>query len=58
MTRWLLLLLGLAMGALGLKALLGPADETLGPPMDDIGREDSARLERILEAAEREGRAP
>jgi len=46
------------MGALGLKALLGPADETLGPPMDDIGREDSARLERILEAAEREGRAP
>lgn len=41
------------MGALGLGALLGPSSDGLGPPMDDIGQTDSARVEEVLEAAER-----
>ena len=54
-TRWFLLFLGLAMGALGLQALIGPSSESLGPPMDDIDAASRAQLERELEAAEREG---
>lgn len=56
MTRWFLLLLGLAMGVLGLWALLGPGPDDLGPPMDEIDRRDRARLEKVLEAAERQER--
>lgn len=45
------------MGALGLRALLGPDSDALGPPMDEIDADSRAQLERELEAAERgEGR--
>ncbi|NRA09071.1 MAG: hypothetical protein HRU02_13025 [Myxococcales bacterium] len=54
MTRWLLLLLGLAMGVLGLRALLGPVSDGSGPPLDEISADDRAKLERVLEAADRQ----
>ena len=44
------------MGALGLWSLLGPGSEDLGPPMDEIDHRDRARLEAVLEAAERQER--
>ena len=42
------------MGVMGLRALIGPASDGSGPPMDEIGAEDRAKLERILEEADRE----
>ena len=54
MTRWFLLLLGLAMGVLGLRALLGPVSDGAGPPLDEISADDRAKLERVLEAADRQ----
>ena len=53
-TRWFLLLLGLAMGVLGLRALIGPVSDGSGPPLDEITAEDRAKLERVLEAADRQ----
>jgi len=42
------------MGVLGLRALIGPVSDGFGPPMDEIGADDRAKLERILEAADRQ----
>lgn len=54
MSRWVLLLLGLAIGGAGLFALAS-GDRT-GPPLDEIDAESRARLERTLEEANRQSR--
>ena len=54
MTRWLLLLVVLALGVLGVRALLGPVSDGSGPPLDEISADDRAKLERVLEAADRQ----
>ena len=42
------------MGVLGLRALIGPVSDGSGPPLDEITAEDRAKLERVLEAADRQ----
>jgi len=50
-TRWLFLSLGLATAALALYALAGAG--TGGKPLDDIDAVSRARLENVLEQADR-----
>ncbi len=52
MSRWLLLVLGLAIGVAGLVALA--RDSKTDPPLDEIDAASRARLERVLEEADRE----
>jgi hypothetical protein len=57
--RWLLLVLGLAIAAAALFALVSGEAPRLpvaggSPPLDEIDAESRARLERVLRDAERE----
>ena len=59
MNRWLLLVLGLAIAAAGLFALVGGAPVWLPvasgpPPMEEIDAASRARLEQVLRDADRE----
>ncbi|MDH3212595.1 MAG: hypothetical protein OEM05_08930 [Myxococcales bacterium] len=52
MTRWLVLLLGLAIAA-GAVYLLASGGEEDGPPLGEIDAPSRARLERVLREADR-----
>jgi hypothetical protein len=57
--RWLLLVLGLAIAAAALFALVGGEAPRLpaaggSPPLDEIDADSRARLEQVLRDAERE----
>jgi hypothetical protein len=56
-TRWLVLFLGLAIAA-GAVYLLAAGVEGDGAPQDDIDASSRARMERVLQQADRESRKP
>ena len=56
MSRWLLLPLGLGLTAVAVYLLAAggpPPAQGIAPPLDDIDPASRARLERVLERAER-----
>ena len=57
MTRWLVLFLGLAIAA-GAVYLLAAGVEGDGAPQDGIDASSRARMERVLQQADRESRKP
>lgn len=59
MSRWLLLIIGLAVAAAGLLALVeGGVISTGAPPLDDIDSASRARLEEVLREADAEETRP